>query len=77
MDVDMVVADSKVMGGVHSASVTYKADAKDAKVKVENVNNLGGLGGAAGITTVAQNAGSNSLIQQSVATNASVFTGGE
>ncbi|MCA2491810.1 dentin sialophosphoprotein, partial [Vibrio alginolyticus] len=30
-----------------------------------------------GITTVGQNAGSNSLVQQSVTTNASVFTGGE
>ena len=73
----MVVANSEVMGQVHSASVTYDAGEKDAKVKVENVNNLGGLDSAAGITTVAQNAGANSLIQQSVATNASVFTGGE
>ncbi|MFH4247308.1 hypothetical protein WAI89_21380, partial [Acinetobacter baumannii] len=73
----MVVASSSLMGGVTGASVIYATNADDTRVRVENMNTLGGLGGAAGITTVGQNAGSNSLVQQSVTTNASVFTGGE
>ncbi|MDF4588430.1 dentin sialophosphoprotein, partial [Vibrio parahaemolyticus] len=77
MDTDMVVASSSLMGGVTGASVIYATNADDTRVRVENINTLGGLGGAAGITTVGQNAGSNSLVQQSVTTNASVFTGGE
>ncbi|GAA5646960.1 hypothetical protein [Vibrio proteolyticus] len=41
---------------------------------VNHSNSLGGFNSAAGISTVAQNAGNNSLIQQAVSTNASVFT---
>ncbi|MGR5471141.1 dentin sialophosphoprotein, partial [Vibrio astriarenae] len=72
MDSDTVVATSEVMGSVSSTSVNYSTMEKDSTVRVDNVNNLGGMDGASGITTVAQSAGGNALIQQSVATNASV-----
>ncbi len=70
----MVVASSNLMGQVYSTSVNYDSSDEDNVLRVENVNNLGGFNNAAGITTVAQNAGANSLVQQSVATNASLFT---
>ncbi|GAL30143.1 hypothetical protein JCM19239_5997 [Vibrio variabilis] len=71
----MVTANSTVMGGIHSTSVSLDDDGNNSGTfRIDNVNNLGGLGGAAGITAVAQNAGASSLIQQSIATNASVFT---
>lgn len=41
---------------------------------VTHTNSLSGFDGAAGINVVGQNAGNNSLVQQAISTNASVFT---
>lgn len=74
LDSDTVVASSTLGGSVSGVSVVYGAGGNKGRVSVDNINRMDGFGSAAGIVTVAQNAGSNSLIQQSVSTNASVFT---
>lgn len=74
LDSDTVVASSTLSGNVTGVAVVYGAGGNQGRVTVDNINRMDGFGSAAGIVTVAQNAGSNSLIQQSVSTNASVFT---
>ncbi|MEH0740129.1 hypothetical protein H4F05_01295 [Vibrio cholerae] len=74
LDSDTVVASSTLSGNVTGVAVVYGAGGNQGRVSVDNINRMDGFGSAAGIVTVAQNAGSNSLIQQSVSTNASVFT---
>jgi hypothetical protein len=71
---DMVVA-SSTLSGTAAGLVINTAWDDEAYVNVTNINSLDGMDGVAGITTVGQIAGSNSLVQQSVVTNANLFTG--
>ncbi|MGF1697842.1 hypothetical protein L4D20_06010 [Vibrio kyushuensis] len=71
---DTVIANATTLGSVAGATVVYGAGGNHGQVSVDNMNTMNGFGSAAGITTVAQNSGGNSLVQQSVAVNASVFT---
>ena len=81
----MVVAKSDLDGHISNVSVEYgEAGAMHrrggcdkcagAGVDVRNSNSIDGFASAAGITTIGQNAGAASLVQQSVVTNASVHT---
>ncbi|NAW59012.1 hypothetical protein [Vibrio sp. V36_P2S2PM302] len=90
LDMDTVVAQNDLSGEVSNTSVSYGASSSPSQsfgrghgrddeaccgsLTVNHSNSLGGFNGAAGINTVAQNAGNNSLVQQAVSTNASVFT---
>ncbi len=86
----MVVASSDLKGYISSSDVEYGESAgsgmrgprgkggcntcQGAGVSVRNTNNMTGFNNTSGITTVSQSAGANSLIQQSVVTNATVKT---
>lgn len=75
IDTDTVVATSSLSGSIGGVGVTYGAGGfLGNDVAVHNMNMMSGMNGAAGITTVSQNTGANSLTQQAVTTNASVFT---
>ncbi|EGU34438.1 hypothetical protein RJD39_18780 [Vibrio scophthalmi] len=84
MEVDMVVAKSDLDGHISNVSVEYGeagsmyrrgcGKCAGAGVNVRNSNSIDGFASAAGITTIGQNAGAASLVQQSVVTNASVHT---
>ncbi|GAM59909.1 dentin sialophosphoprotein precursor [Vibrio ishigakensis] len=81
MDADVVIANSNQMGFVAANNVSnagsggfLRRPGGGGAMNLNSTNNLGGLGGAAGITSVAQSAGANNLIQQNVTTNASVLT---
>lgn len=86
-EVDMVLAKSDLDGHISHTSVEYGESASmgyhgrggcnkcaGAGVKVNNNNTMTGFNNAAGITTVGQSAGANSMVQQSVVTNATVQT---
>ncbi|MBA5761242.1 hypothetical protein H2O73_02710 [Vibrio sp. 404] len=85
-EVDMVLAKSDLDGHISNTSVEYGESASmgyhhhgcnkcaGAGVKVNNTNTMTGFNNAAGITTVGQSAGANSMVQQSVVTNATVQT---
>ncbi|MGF1909464.1 hypothetical protein L4C38_08490 [Vibrio kasasachensis] len=85
-EVDMVLAKSDLDGHISNTSVKYGESASSgyhhrgcnkcagAGVKVNNTNTMKGFNNAAGITTVGQSAGANSMVQQSVVTNATVQT---
>eukprot|EP00050_Salpingoeca_kvevrii_P008968 m.306164 g.306164 ORF g.306164 m.306164 type:complete len:72 (+) comp18618_c0_seq1:546-761(+) len=70
----MVVA-SSTLNGTAAGLVIYTNTDDDAEIEVENFNSIDGMSGVAGIITVGQVAGANSLVQQSVVTNANLFTG--
>lgn len=84
MEVDMVVAKSDLDGHISNVSVEYGeagsmyrrgcGKCAGAGVNVRNSNSIDGFASSAGITTIGQNAGAASLVQQSVVTNASVHT---
>jgi len=86
-EVDMVLAKSDLDGHITHTNVEYGESAKSgyhprggcntcagAGVEVNNTNTMTGFNNAAGITTVGQSAGANSMVQQSVVTNATVQT---
>ena len=84
-EVDMVLAKSDLDGHISNVQVEYgEAGSKyhrrgcnecaGAGVNVRNSNSIDGFASSAGITTIGQNAGAASLVQQSVVTNASVHT---
>lgn len=84
MEVDMVVAKSDLDGHISNVQVEYGeagsmyhrgcGKCAGAGVNVRNSNSIDGFASSAGITTIGQNAGAASLVQQSVVTNASVHT---
>lgn len=74
IEADTVVASASLTGSVGGVGVNYTGGFLASDVDVRNVNSLSGMNGVAGITTVSQNSGANSLTQQAVSTNASVFT---
>ncbi len=75
IDSDIVVASSSLSGTVSGVGVEYDGGGFfSAGVSVNNMNTLDGMNSAAGIVTVSQNSGANSLTQQAVTTNASLFT---
>lgn len=84
MEVDMVVAKSDLDGHITNVQVEYGeagsmyhrgcGKCAGAGVNVRNSNSIDGFASSAGITTIGQNAGAASLVQQSVVTNASVHT---
>ena len=71
---DMVVA-SSTLNGTAAGLVIYTNTDDFADIEVGNYNSIDGMSGVAGIVTVGQVAGANSLVQQSVVTNANLFTG--
>ncbi len=79
IDSDIVIASSDLEGTVTGNNVFYGSGGGFGFVNpggpVSNSNSISGMDGAAGITTVAQISGPNSLVQQSVNTNASLFAG--
>ncbi|MGD8111542.1 hypothetical protein [Vibrio sp. TRT 17S01] len=74
LESDMVVADADLNGSISNVSATNTQLALFGYQRVSSANSLDGFSGTAGITTVGQNAGANSMVQQAVTTNASVFT---
>ncbi len=74
IDSEVVVANASLSGNVSGVGVSYGGGFVSAGVSVNNMNSLDGMSGAAGIVTVSQNSGANSLTQQAVTTNASLFT---
>jgi hypothetical protein len=75
-DMDQVVASSVLMGSVARTTVTYgMSDENKGDFNVTHSNNIdNSFSTVSGITTIGQNSGANSMVQQSVTTNASVFT---
>ncbi len=73
LDADIIVTTSVLDGSVSGVGVNYGGGFVSAGVSVSNMNSLDGMSGAAGIVTVSQNSGANSLTQQAVTTNASLF----
>jgi hypothetical protein len=83
-DLDITVAKSELDGYISGNTVEYGeaggmkhrpcGQCAGAGVSVRNSNTLSGFGGASGISTVGQTAGANSMVQQSVVTNASLHT---
>jgi len=71
---DSVVAEADLNGTVSNVSATNSQSALLGIQRVRASNSLDGFSATAGITTVGQNAGANSMVQQAVSTNASVFT---
>ncbi|WP_261815321.1 hypothetical protein [Vibrio gallicus] len=83
VEANFVVANSELNGEVDdndidlgSAGQGYKRGQKSsgAGMGLSASNTLNGMDNVSGITTVAQNSGANSLVQQSVNTNASLHT---
>jgi len=75
IDSEIVVANASLQGSITNVGVEYDGGGfLSSGVSVNNMNTMDGMNTAAGIITVSQNSGSNSLTQQSVTTNASLFT---
>lgn len=75
IDSEIVVANASLQGTITSVGVEYDGGGfLSSGVSVNNMNTMDGMNNAAGIITVSQNSGANSLTQQSVTTNASLFT---
>ncbi|NAW66542.1 hypothetical protein CAG71_09665 [Photobacterium halotolerans] len=73
---DKVLADSEIDGEVIKNEVTYGGaccDGKAGTVEVEHFNTMANsFGDASGISIAGQNAGNNSMVQQSTSTNATL-----